>query len=293
MSTDDRTSGDQAIILQQTLLRNIADDLVSSAHGGWHRIDAEFALVGERAFLRVIFDSGEGDFPAPIIPARLPNSVRELKDVMYIPGRGSWLTMRCSVLADRSFESSFGYDERPEVGEEIFRDLVKELELYPRTLVPEWIAEELGDDLPNVDADTADRRHPEYADRPGKDAELGPSDLYKPVMDRAIASRLAVSFVPEEPGIEYFSIVRKYVSERDPVMVFLELGEGRLEYRKVEVFPNGCVDSASLTSEGEYTLSHEDPWPSTSELLRDERIVSIAQISPEQFQTEWLIVYGF
>ncbi|MFI1238688.1 DUF6881 domain-containing protein [Nocardia salmonicida] len=292
MSTGDRTSGDSAIVVQQGLLQDIVENLVYSTQDEWHRIDAVFVLVGDRSFFRVSFDSGCAEFSTPSLPAELPGSVRQLKDVMYVAGRGSWLTLYCSVSADGSFETSFVYDERPDVGEEIFRDLVKELELYPRNTVPGWIAAELGDDLPTVNADAFDRRHPHYAQRPRMDSELGPSDLYRPEMDRASASRLARGFVPEESGIEYFSITRKYVSERDPVMVFLELGDDRLEYRKIEVFPNGCVDSATLTSEGEYTLSRDEPWPSTSELLQEEATIAVTEITPEEFQTEWLIVYG-
>ncbi|MEV0076175.1 hypothetical protein AB0H58_07155 [Nocardia neocaledoniensis] len=292
MSTSDRPLGDSVIVLQQALLQDIAADLIGSTQEEWHRIDAAFVMVGDRAFFRLRFDAGDGEFSAPSIPARLPDSLRQLKELMYVPGRGAWLTLYCSVLADGSFETSFGYDERPEVGEDIYRDLVKELELYPRTTVPEWITLELGDDLPSAYTSDFDGQDTRGASRVRVDSGLGPSDLYRPQMDRTSAVRLAEGFVPEEPDIEYFSVAQRYVSERDPVMVFLELGDGRIEYRKVEVFPNGCLDSASITSEGEYTSSNEDPWPATSELLQKEGIIAVAQIAPEQFEAEWLIANG-
>ncbi|MGW6423508.1 DUF6881 domain-containing protein [Nocardia sp. NPDC055053] len=292
MSTGDSLDGDSAIILQQELLNDIAHDLMYCASNEWARLDATIVLIGDRAFLHLGFHSGMGEGSSPSIPVSLPVSARRLKEVMYVPGRGTWITLRISIESDGSIESVFEYDERPDLGEEIFRDLFRELDIYPRTLVPEWMVSELGDDLPSVgpvdvlDSDSQD------VPSAGMNSALGPSDLYKPEMERDSALLLAQDFVPEEAGLVYFRIVRNYESERDPVKVFLELDDERYEYRKVEVFPNGCVDSAMITCSGEYTQALDDPWPSISELELDGRIIAIDSISPIEFQTEWLIANG-
>ncbi|KAF0849287.1 hypothetical protein FNL39_101725 [Nocardia caishijiensis] len=305
MSAEYCPVNDEALALRQELLNAVASDLTRSAGNGWERIDAAFVLIGERVFTRVVAVSGSGKTPVASLPDSLVPMLGRLKSVMYVPGRGTWITLVCTVLSDGAFETGFDDRERPAVGEEMNRALAAELESYPRDRLPSWMSSgleahsrdlrypwmvaELADVLPGMPFGSERRS----AHRPGASAEYGPSDLYKPKIDRKTAAHLAEDFVPEEPGIEYFSVTYQYASEGSPVIIFLELDEDRLECRKIEIFPNGCIDTASITSEGAYTTLRDDPWPVTSELLEDGHVLTVSRIPPKHFQTEWLTVDGF
>jgi hypothetical protein len=75
-------------------------------------------------------------------------TVDDLREVMYKPGKGSWLSMTLTVTpAGNGWEASYNYDEKPvwELGEPVNDSYAQELYLYPRDEehIPDWFKEEM------------------------------------------------------------------------------------------------------------------------------------------------------
>lgn len=73
----------------------------------------------------------------------LADAVRDLRDVMYEPGAGTWFSAVFTVTADGRMASTFDYDNEPDwdVGPAAPSAYAADLEYYPRDEgnVPEWL----------------------------------------------------------------------------------------------------------------------------------------------------------
>jgi hypothetical protein len=86
--------------------------------------------------------------------ARAGNDVlfaaKRLREVMYQPGKGAWLSMTLTITpAGNGWESTYNYNEKPvwELGEPSANAYAQELYVFPRDEehIPDWFKEELKD----------------------------------------------------------------------------------------------------------------------------------------------------
>lgn len=73
----------------------------------------------------------------------------------------------------------------------------------------------------------------------------------------------------------------------EPLWIYCELTNARLEVRKVELFPNGAVGYADAVEEFGGTRMAWEPYPSLEEIASDPQFVSF-EITKEEFEQVWL-----
>jgi hypothetical protein len=83
----------------------------------------------------------------------------------------------------------------------------------------------------------------------------------------------------------YFVATWRHAFPDDPVTIYTELDDDRLETRKVEVFRDGSVGWADTTAESRSRLS-ESPVPTVSEIAADPQF-SPREIPVEEFEEAW------
>ena len=72
----------------------------------------------------------------------------------------------------------------------------------------------------------------------------------------------------------------------EPVEIFSELDDAGWEIRKIEVFPDGSLGSASRMETNGPTVLGDEPVPSLDEIAADQQFKP-ARISREEFEGIW------
>ncbi|MFD6356292.1 hypothetical protein ACFXO9_31710 [Nocardia tengchongensis] len=136
---------------QQAIVRQIADDVIGKMYidgipVDWTRIDLIYTLVGNAwTVVDEIFDPELSNLEMPL-PAMLdqpfakPPPLQPLREMMYVPGEGTWFTMHLTIRSDGEVSTNFGYDQPQSYAEE---DVETDLRMYPRHTVPEWMQNDL------------------------------------------------------------------------------------------------------------------------------------------------------
>ncbi|MBE1877068.1 hypothetical protein [Myceligenerans pegani] len=150
-STHEEPTGQVPMVRQGELVGEIALAVSRSAAAGgdWESATLRvrrLAPYGETT-MAVARPSGED---RSVLPDRsVGRLVRDLRDVMYRPGAGTWLSMELTVRRDDGHgkvDVAFNYDDRPAWSDAPKPHLyAKDLHKYPRTLdhTPRWLREEL------------------------------------------------------------------------------------------------------------------------------------------------------
>ncbi len=162
--TEPQPAMDQAE--QNRLTRSIGRSLLKVAPATWTEIRAEYRAAGRHIEVDV-FISGPDRVPHPVRPPMdVVEGLGRLRQGMYRPGRGTWLSAVYVLEPPSSFNAEFEPDVEPRwrrppppIG---FQD---ELRFFPRTddHIPPWLRHRAG--LPPLDPPAAD--HPASATPPG------------------------------------------------------------------------------------------------------------------------------
>lgn len=258
-------------------------DAISRNFPDVNRIEVSLVLLGESHFGSVHLSGGAYHSPVVHLADEVFAIAAQLKDAMHEPVGGAWITCKVIVWSTGSISTEFDYDGRPDVQGLITPSVAEEMVRYPRGgNFPDWMYYEVGESVPHQHVEVVAPKRGLEGDPP----QMGPANNHRPVMARSDAENLAVGFQPEEGGLVYLRIVHNYVSEQDPITVFLELDAELYEVRKVAYFPNGGADWASLRVDGIYVELEDDP------LSIDDIDGTASEITPEQFQIEWLYAGG-
>lgn len=112
---------------------------------GWTSLKFGMKCVGNVQGGLIFVDRNgveEREFP----PRPSYRRVRELRDIMYREGHGTWFAMAVEVENDGHLHASYNYDYEPEwevpIGDD---EYVTDLERYPRTAdhTPQWLRDKL------------------------------------------------------------------------------------------------------------------------------------------------------
>ena len=141
---------DEAFEEAQEQERIIAEDMWSlrPLDAQWDAMEYVRSQIGGRgsSLAKVYVDGKEidrkGTTPAVIF------AVKRLRELMYLPGKGTWFSMRLRVEpTGDGWEASYNYNDRPhwELGEPSADSYAQELYLYPRDEehIPDWFKEEM------------------------------------------------------------------------------------------------------------------------------------------------------
>ncbi|MEU1432435.1 hypothetical protein ABZ412_35750 [Nocardia sp. NPDC005746] len=168
------------MIAERQLLTDIVAKIVADVEPGWTEIKVRFDIAGMAVSA---FAYAERESETSVVVG-FPREVMDLRQAMYVPGRGTWFTMWLSITANNEIGVRFSR-ERPHLGRQLTGPLVDDLRLYPRDSVPEWMRVELGERLP-INGITEE---PPRSDCCNSDQDCD-------CIDRAQAIERATGFVP-------------------------------------------------------------------------------------------------
>jgi hypothetical protein len=132
---------------QDQLTRQVGRALLTMAGDGWQQVRAEYRSVGKHIEVDV-FVTGPDGAPQPVRPpVDVVEGLGKLRQGMYRPGRGTWLSALYLLEPPSSFSAEFEPDVEPRwrrlpppIG---FAD---ELRFYPRAdeHIPDWLRQRAG-----------------------------------------------------------------------------------------------------------------------------------------------------
>ncbi|WP_282777294.1 hypothetical protein [Nocardia sp. CC201C] len=275
------SSAGDASIERQRLMTEIIDHVRAQAPRNWRQIDLTYIAVGRAIEMKIGVDTADGPMPGIGGPIDIPRAVDQLRDLMYIPDKGTWFTMSVRISSSGDVSTKFGYSE-PEEDTLAGFDLQEDLDIYPREEVPEWMRRLLS---------SQDSENLLSIQEPDVSAQSFAAPN-APAVDRAVAAEIASRFIPDEVGMRYIKSVAQIPVLNEPAMIFREILENGFEHRKVEIYPDGRVGLAGGLIYTDLTSLEDDPIPSLDELDRAWGTFS-AEISPVEFQTEWIASGGW
>ena len=152
---------------QARLTRQVGRALLTVGPAGWTRIRAEYRSAGRHIEVDVFVTGPDGTAHPMRPPAEVIDGLGRLRQGMYRPGRGTWLSAVLTIEPPSSYSGDFEPDLEPRwrrlpppIG---FQD---ELRFFPRTdeHIPDWLRTRAG--LPAVTPARGEPAQPGPA-RPG------------------------------------------------------------------------------------------------------------------------------
>ena len=137
----------------EDLLRELTEELLDAAPAAWSGLLYRATVVGDVRRDGLSVDTGRGTRQLPGVPAAVRSTVDRLKRAMWVPDRGTWLSVQVHVREGAGsrpprLRVDASYDHEPD-GAPIPRDAwVAELRRFPRptAAVPGWLTRRiLGD----------------------------------------------------------------------------------------------------------------------------------------------------
>jgi len=132
---------------QDQLTRQVGRALLAVAGAGWQQVRAEYRSVGKHIEVDVFVTGPDGAVNPVRPPVDVVEGLGKLRQGMYRPGRGTWLSARYVLDPPSSFSAEFEPDVEPRwrrlpppIG---FAD---ELRFFPRAdeHIPEWLRQRAG-----------------------------------------------------------------------------------------------------------------------------------------------------
>ncbi|MEU4291336.1 immunity protein YezG family protein [Kribbella sp. NPDC026596] len=116
----------------------IARALTAGLPAGWREVTAVYRATAPYAELDATVDGAQLD----PLPEGLEDSFEILRQQMYQPGKGAWLTATITVTAAGHFATDFDYDHEPEWSIAVHAGIyAADLAEFPRDAqyVPDWL----------------------------------------------------------------------------------------------------------------------------------------------------------
>ncbi|MEV5751974.1 hypothetical protein AB0L00_29505 [Actinoallomurus sp. NPDC052308] len=128
---------------QDEILQEIGELLAGALRPGWSR--ATFAwtgIVGGGVLSSLTVLDEEGRSRTDTIPRGMNKLCGRLKDGMYRPGAGTWLTMTYTLSADGGHTADYDFNREPELGGFGPGQYAKEVAAFPRDPehTPDWLS---------------------------------------------------------------------------------------------------------------------------------------------------------
>ena len=136
-----------------TRTADILAALRSGAPVGWARVKLDVWANVMAYEIAASAQDGNGRFAGEVRLPEITGQLVELRDEMYEPERGAWLSARFVLNREGEPEVSFNYDDDPQWTPQLHpAAFARDLEAYPRPeeRVPQWMRE-LVEQLPSQD----------------------------------------------------------------------------------------------------------------------------------------------
>ncbi|MFE3081262.1 DUF6881 domain-containing protein [Nocardia tengchongensis] len=272
----------QLALVQQIVESVCGKMVVNGAPLDWTLIDLTWSMVGRGGELEIGVETVDGPFTDWLDqPIGFPPGLQQLRDLMYVPGEGTWFTLHLLIRRDGQVSRRFGYD-RPEPSVYFESDVEDELRMYPRATVPQWMYDTLHQRT------TVEERSIVNESSPTHGSSVG--GFGSPRTDRSAAIAAATDFRPSEPDMRYIKVIRPGAVGDEPSVTWSELLEDGSEWRKVQKFADGRTGLAGGLIATDLTWLEDESF---FETFSADPSVQVIEVAPSEFQTEWLAAGGW
>lgn len=146
---DSDMSGVPPMIAQGQIVDAIARELIRGLPEGWVGAQFRALILAPTTEYFLFVDEPETGRRKIFSSARVKELSRELRTVMYTPGKGSWFGMDVDLDSDRTMATRFNYDDEPEFSPPGVDPVayVADQEKFPRDEAnqPEWLKQTLAE----------------------------------------------------------------------------------------------------------------------------------------------------
>ncbi|CAM3753063.1 hypothetical protein [Nocardiopsis rhodophaea] len=131
---------------QHQILANIGKEIVSGAPDNWERLEysAKSIISGTADLLVATYDDGQTE--SIDMPDSILGMLRELRAGMYQEAKGTWYSMKYTIVRPGNFNTEFNYDSDPGFTfEPTPEEFVRDLQYFPRDdeYIPAWLREKI------------------------------------------------------------------------------------------------------------------------------------------------------
>jgi hypothetical protein len=134
------------VIRQGQLVSIITSEIAGAIDTPWANLRYESRRVAPYGELATHVTKSSGETVLEFPPRSVSRLTRELREVMYRPGVGTWFTFTLTITPDGAADAQFDYDNEPEWDTPQIPQLyVEDMERFPRDddHIPAWLAEKL------------------------------------------------------------------------------------------------------------------------------------------------------
>ncbi|MGL4338831.1 MAG: hypothetical protein ACRCSP_00190 [Rhodoglobus sp.] len=140
------SGGIPPMIRQGQLISEVARAVVGAVDQPWTKLMYRTMRVAPYGQEGTYITKPDGEIELDFPSRGVPRLVRELREVMYRPGTGTWFTFTLTVTPQGGVDAQFNYDDEPEWDlpqEPVL--YVEDLERFPRDgeHIPAWLQEKL------------------------------------------------------------------------------------------------------------------------------------------------------
>jgi hypothetical protein len=131
---------------------------VEACPKGWFRVDLHVSMTVTSARLALTVLTADQSSARVYPPLSVSRAMRELRELMHVDGRGTWLSLRYSMDSPTEYHVVYNHDYDPKWSPDLdAREWALDLEHFPRApeQVPDWLRARLtnGTDQLSADAD--------------------------------------------------------------------------------------------------------------------------------------------
>ncbi|RKT57637.1 hypothetical protein [Saccharothrix australiensis] len=148
MSTPEPTGPPAAEQRHDELLQRIGGLLLAAVPEDFRRVDLLVRMTVAVQDLALTVYRPDGSTPEVLPPEGLTAAFREMREVLYQPGRGTWFSCRCVVNAPARIDITYNFDHDPLFAPPVpATDFARDLAAFPRddAFIPDWLRAELAE----------------------------------------------------------------------------------------------------------------------------------------------------
>lgn len=131
---------------QAQLIRTIGEAVGTSLPAGWSSARFVASMTAGVSDVAVWMTTG-GTESRAFAPRPASKAAKQLRELMYEPGKGTWFTMTMVLQPQRRADTTFDYDSEPEFTPAPIDDaaFVDDLQRFPREAqhIPSWLQAKL------------------------------------------------------------------------------------------------------------------------------------------------------
>ncbi|ACU40297.1 hypothetical protein KCV87_23495 [Actinosynnema pretiosum subsp. pretiosum] len=146
MTTTQSSGPDGAEERHRELVQVIGEALLGVAPEGFLRVDLVVRISVAARDLTATAYLADGRSLGLAVPEGVADAFAELRQLVHVPGRGTWFSARCAVNAPAEIHVGYNFDHDPKWDPEVpAAHHARDLEAFPRdeAYLPDWLRDRL------------------------------------------------------------------------------------------------------------------------------------------------------